>query len=187
MLEWLASIDKAIFLFINVRLANPVTDLCMPVITSDWLLRILYAIAVFLILWKGDRRLRLMVIFSALTLALTDQVVANFLKHYFERPRPCRTLPDIHLLVNCGAAFSMPSAHAANSFGQALLWGMPSRRLLPYLVTIAGVIAFSRVFVGVHYPFDVLVGTIVGGLIGAGMSLLGSYLIGRSFSQPSKN
>lgn len=186
MLEWLAALDRAIFLFINVQLANPITDFCMPIITSDWVLRVLYGIAILLILWKGDRKLRLMVIFSGLTLALTDQVVANFLKHFFERPRPCLTLPDIHLLVNCGSAFSMPSAHAANSFGQALLWGMRSKRLLPYMVMIAGVIALSRVFLGVHYPFDILVGAIVGGLIGLGMNLLGSYLIGRYATRPSK-
>ncbi|MBK7142805.1 MAG: phosphatase PAP2 family protein [bacterium] len=177
MLEWLAQIDRAIFLFLNVQAANPVTDLCMPVITSDTLLRIAYAITVILVLWKGDRRLRWTVLVSAVTLLLTDQLAANFLKNYFDRPRPCHTLPDINLLVNCGAGFSMPSAHAANAFGQAIVWGMRAKHLLWYLLGIAFVIAISRVFVGVHYPGDVLVGGGVGVLIGLLTHTLGSRWI----------
>ena len=179
MLEWLAEFDRALFYFINVQLANPVTDLVMPIFTSDTVLRVLFAIAILLILWRGDKRMRLLVIFSGLTLALTDQVVANLMKDVFERVRPCRELPDVHLLVNCGAAFSMPSAHAANSLGQALFWGYGKMKVFIWLLIVASLISLSRVFVGVHYPFDVLVGALVGAMIGMALNYIGNWAIGR--------
>lgn len=174
MLEWLATLDRAIFLFVNVQLANPVTDFCMPIITSDLVLRVLYVIAIVLLFWKGDCRIRRTVALSAVTLLLTDQIAAHLLKGFFERLRPCHTLDEINLLVNCGAGFSMPSAHAANAFGQAIVWGMRARHLIWYLFAIAFVVAISRVFVGVHYPGDVLVGMLVGASVGIAVHYFGS-------------
>jgi len=172
MLETLAAIDKAVFLFINVSLQNPVTDWAMPIITSDNLLRIGYGVAMVLLLWKGNTRLRWLVLFSALTLLLSDQMSAGFLKPLIERVRPCHTLTDIHLLVGCGGGFSMPSSHAANAFGQAALFSLTVRQTRWYLWVTACVIAISRVFVGVHYPGDVLAGTVLGILIGAAVVFL---------------
>jgi undecaprenyl-diphosphatase len=172
MLEQLAALDKAIFLFINMSLANPVTDFFMPVITSDQVLRVIYGLAIALILWRGDARLRWLALFSALTLVLTDQLSAGLMKPFFARPRPCHVLVDIHLLVGCGGGFSMPSSHAANSLGQAFLFSLTIPRLKYHLYVIAGIIAISRVFVGVHYPGDVLVGAMVGAVCGWLMAVL---------------
>lgn len=180
MLEWLASLDKAIFLFVNVQMANPVTDWLMPIITSDMVLRVLYVIAVVLLFWKGDCRIRRTIALSAVTLLLTDQIAAHLLKGLFERPRPCHTLDEINLLVNCGAGFSMPSAHAANAFGQAIVWGLRARTYLLPLLVVAFLIAISRVFVGVHYPGDVLVGMLVGASVGVAVHYFGSRWVDRS-------
>jgi undecaprenyl-diphosphatase len=60
----------------------------------------------------------------------------------------------------------MPSAHAANAFAQAILFGIQYRKVRWPLLTIAFLVAISRVFVGVHYPGDILVGAIIGGLVG---------------------
>lgn len=179
MLEWLAEIDKAIFLFINVQLANPVTDWLMPIITSDMVLRVLYAIAIVLVLWKGNCRMRWTVALSAVTLLLTDQIAAHLLKGLIERPRPCHSLEAINLLVNCGAGFSMPSAHAANAFGQATVWGLRARFYFWPLMAIAFLIAISRAFVGVHYPADILVGALVGIAAGTAIHYFGSQWIDR--------
>ena len=171
MLEFLNGIDTALFLFFNVTLANPVTDLIMPVITSEWLLRILYAVAVVLLLIFGNARLRWVVLFSVLVLVVTDQVSAGLLKPMIGRLRPCHTLDSINLLVDCGGGKSMPSSHAANAFGQAMLFALLYRRWAWPLLVFAALVAISRVFVGVHYPFDVLIGTI----IGAGAGYLGAW------------
>jgi undecaprenyl-diphosphatase len=172
MIEFLAELDRSVFLFLNMTLANPVTDFFMPVVTSDNLLRVVYGFLMALILWRGDARLRWLVLFSALTLVATDQLSSAFLKHLIERPRPCHTMVDINLLVGCGGGFSMPSSHAANAMGQAFLFSWCVPRMKYHLYLLAGVIAISRVFVGVHYPGDVIVGTIVGGACGILLAIL---------------
>ena len=166
MLETLIGLDRAIFYFINVTLANPVTDFAMPIITSDHALRALYAVAVILLLWKGDAKVRWLVLFSGIALLLADQSSAGLLKPLINRLRPCHELANIHLLVGCGGGKSMPSAHAANSFAQAVLFGMYFRRVRLGLLVVAFLIAISRVFVGVHYPGDVTVGALLGSLVG---------------------
>ena len=173
MLEALAQIDRAVFLFINMTLANPVTDFLMPIITSDMILRYLYGGAMLLCLWKGDKRLRWMVLFSALVLTIADQTSGTFIKHWIERPRPCHVMENINLLVHCGGGYAMPSAHAANSFGQAMLFGYFYRSVRWYLMGYAVLISISRIFVGVHYPGDILVGTLVG--LAAGLAGIWLY------------
>ncbi len=172
MLETLKIIDETLFLFLNFSIANPITDLIMPIITSDMLLRVGYGLTVILLLWKGDARLRWLVLFSALALLLSDQTSSKLLKPMIERIRPCHVLTDINLLVGCGGGYSMPSSHAANAFAQAALFSITVKKTKWYLWVIAGVIAISRVFVGVHYPFDVLAGTALGSLIGLIVALL---------------
>jgi undecaprenyl-diphosphatase len=175
MLEALQHIDQALFLFFNVTLANPITDLIMPVVTNDNLLRIGYVIAMLLILWRGDKRLRWMVLASLVVLTLTDQTASKLLKPLIERPRPCHVMDQINLLVGCGGGFAMPSSHAANAMGQAFLFSCANRGLKWYLYVFAGIVAVSRVFVGVHYPGDVLVGSAVGATYG----ILVTWIFGR--------
>ncbi len=162
---WLTSVDRALFFFINDSLANPVTDIFMPFVTADLNLRILYAACLIMILWKGDRRLRLAVIFSLITVALCDQLVSTLLKPLLARPRPCHEM-EVRLLVGCGAGFSMPSSHAANLFGQAFFFRKVAPFSAKYLIPLAIIVALSRVFVGVHYPADILVGAAIGTVVG---------------------
>jgi len=181
MIEWLEHIDRALFMFINVSLGNPVTDVIMPVVTSDAFLQVLYALALMLILWRGDARLRWTVMVSVFVLVLTDQTASHLLKPWIGRIRPCHVLDGINLLVGCGGGKAMPSSHAANAFGQALLFGWLYRRVRWWLVGFAAVVALSRVFVGVHYPGDILVGAVVGGVIGAaGAVVVERFKIGRN-------
>lgn len=168
-MNWLISIDKTTFLFINQSLANPATDSIMPFITADLNLKIFYGFCLFIILWKGDKRLRFAVIASLITVAISDQLSSSVLKPLFARPRPCQDL-EVHLLVACGSGFSMPSSHAANLFGQAFLFRSINPGSAKYLIPLAIVVALSRVFVGVHYPFDIIAGAALGTLVGFGLS-----------------
>jgi undecaprenyl-diphosphatase len=172
MIEFLNQIDKIVFLFMNHTLANPVTDLIMPIITSQRFLQITYGLGMLLVLWKGNARLRWMVLFSAIVLLLTDQITATYLKNWIERIRPCHTidLEQINLLVNCGAGKSLPSAHASNAFGQAVFWSFDDKKPRVYLYIFASMIGLSRIFVGVHYPGDVIAGAILGIVIGVGVA-----------------
>ncbi|MEW6411057.1 MAG: phosphatase PAP2 family protein [Candidatus Zixiibacteriota bacterium] len=166
MLENLIGLDNTLFFFINSTLANPVTDFIMPIITNDMLLRVIYGVAMALILWKGNAKLRWLVLVSAATLLLTDQVSAGLLKPILARPRPCHEFYGVHLLVGCGGGYSMPSAHAANAFGQACLFTFFYRKYGWHLYGFAALIALSRVFVGVHYPGDIFVGAVIGRVAG---------------------
>jgi undecaprenyl-diphosphatase len=165
------SLDQALFQFINQTLANPVTDFFMPLLTADLHLKIFYALCLLLILWKGDRRLRFAVIFSLIVVIITDQLSSSLLKPLFARPRPCHDMV-VHLLVKCGKGFSLPSSHAANLFGQAFFFHIVQRSYSKYLIPLAILVALSRVFVGVHYPFDILTGAALGTLIGYGIGTI---------------
>ena len=164
MLEILQQIDTSIFFFLNSTLANPVTDFLMPLITNDKGLRIIYALAMIILLWKGNKTLRWMVLGSALVILLSDQISAGLLKNWIGRLRPCHTfdINTINLLVGCGGGKSMPSSHAANAFGQAVFFSYFYKKSRVYLFTYATLIALSRVFVGVHYLSDIIVGALVG-------------------------
>ncbi len=170
MLEWLMDLDTALFLFFNVTLSNPVTNFLMPIITSDNLLRVGYGLTMIIVLWKGGARLRWLVLLSILTLTATDQLASHFFKPLIERARPCQIMENINLLVNCGAGFAMPSSHAANAFGQAAIFGLLLEKSRLPLIALASVVAFSRVFVGVHFVGDILAGALLG--IFAGMILM---------------
>jgi membrane-associated phospholipid phosphatase len=171
MIAWLAGVDKAVFIFINMTIANPVTDFIMPIVTLDLHLKIFYVVCIGGLLWRGDRRLRFAVIFSIITLTLTDQIASSIVKPLFERTRPCWDM-DVHLLVRCGAGFSMPSSHAANLFGQAYLFKKIAPSSAKFLIPFAILVALSRVFVGVHYPADIIIGAALGTLVGYGMGYL---------------
>lgn len=173
-ITWLEGLDKSVFTFINQSLANPVTDLIMPFVTLDLHLKIFYGFILLMILWRGNNRLRISIIFSLIAVLLTDQASAAWLKHVFERPRPCADM-EVHLLVNCGSGFSLPSSHAANLFGQAFFYRTVAPKSQFYLIALAIIVALSRVFVGVHYPFDILAGAALGTIIG--------YIIGTFFDK----
>lgn len=185
MLESLQAIDAELFRFINGALANPVTDFIMPIITSDWNLRIIYAVAMILLLWRGSKETRWLVAFSVLTMLIADQLASGFLKELVGRLRPCRTLDGVHLLVNCGAGKSMPSSHATNAFAQAAFFFVGFRKYGWWLFSAAALIAISRVFVGVHYPFDIAVGALLGTMVGVAMAWLNGSL--RRSKEKSKN
>ena len=98
-------------------------------------------------------------------IAASDQISAHLIKPWVERIRPCNVLENVHLLVGCTQAFSFPSAHASNLFASATLLSRNYKSLTPLFLIIAFLVSFSRIYVGVHYPFDALAGGILGFII----------------------
>lgn len=108
------------------------------------------------------------------TILLADQVTSGFMKPYFERLRPChdpRWEGIQHAYGGCGGLYGFASSHAANTFGLATFFTLQlgkKQRLMAWLFLYALLVSYTRIYLGVHYPLDVIVGAFVG--VGAGFS-----------------
>lgn len=166
MLDFLLNIDESVFFFFNKTIANSVFDGIFPFITESdhWLL---FYLATFVwLFWKGGKVGRICAVALILAVALNDAVVTKFLKEFFERERPCRALDGVRILVGCGPGKSFPSAHASNNFAAAYVFSNYFPKITILFYAIAALMAFSRVYVGVHYPADVVGGAVVGMVVG---------------------
>ena len=157
-----------LFDLLNGELTHPFLDVAMPAVTTqeNWY-PVLIGLWIALIIW-GGRRGRIAALLLVIAIALTDQITCSVLKPAFARMRPCNALPanEVRLLVGRSAAYSFPSAHASNSFAMATIvaWRLP--RLAPIAFAVAALVAYSRVYVGVHYPLDVVAGGVLGLAVG---------------------
>lgn len=166
----LQALDETLFVLINSKLANPLTDILMPALTNKGYLLILPYLA--LLLHEANKTSASLVkcyiatlLLAGVAIALSD-TTGMWLKNLFQRPRPCLIL-DTHLLVGCSTSGSMPSNHSANAFAYAVTLALFARELrklylVIYPLCLALLVAVSRVFVGVHYPSDVIVGALIG-------------------------
>ena len=169
-MEFFWNIDRALFYFCNRGLENKLFDAVMPVITDlnqHWYGLWFAGLLWLLLLLRGGKAGRIAALLLIPTVTFTDQLNSFFLKHLIVRLRPCHTLPDVHLLVGCGGGYSFPSSHAVNTFAAALVLAYFLPRWTWAFFSFAIIVAFSRVYVGVHYPSDVLGGTIIGLLCGS--------------------
>jgi undecaprenyl-diphosphatase len=169
-LQWLADLDTSLFLLVNGVAGSPVLDRVMVFVTTqDHWTPVLAGLWIALIAWGGKRG-RMAAAMLAVAVALSDQLSSAVLKPLVERVRPCNALPEnaVHLLVGRSRAFSFPSSHAANSAAAAavLAWRWP--RWAPLACAVAALVAISRVYVGLHYPGDVLGGAVLGVMCGRG-------------------
>ena len=163
------ALDIKIFFLINQTLSNPVFDSIMPLITNknNWVLIII--ILFFYLAIMNGRRGQIALVILIVVVGLTDSFSTFILKPYFGRIRPSYDIYEyINLLVGKGGKWSMPSNHAANISAIAVVLSYFYEKMKIPLYSLAVIIAFSRVYVGVHYPADVL----LGGLIGYGMAWL---------------
>lgn len=173
--------DIWLFYLINVAGGNPVFDVIMPFMTEFSNFEIPLAIAWVLLMVFGGKKGRITGVVLALTLALTDQVSSHVVKPLVQRERPCVALSDARLLMGVKTSFAFTSSHAANIFGAATALSLAYRRLAVAFFALAVVVAYSRVYVGLHYPLDVICGAALGMGFGAGVSAAASALSKRGF------
>lgn len=172
---WQSLIDKdqQWFVFLN-GLGSAAWDPFWRALSDKWVALPLYALLLYLVVREiGWKRTLLFLVFVGVLITCTDQL-ANFFKYGIQRLRPCHE-PDLEGMVrlvkdSCGGRFGYFSAHAANSFALAsffaAFWGR--RRLLwvVLLLSWALLVAYSRIYLGVHYPLDVLSGALAGVFLG---------------------
>ncbi len=178
-MNWVIEWDKKLFLWLNGFHAD---WLDLPVsIVSERLVWVPFYVAIITwLVWKQKRDALWSIVFIAAGIVLSDQITSTLMKPFFERLRPCHD-PSIshllHLVNGCGAKFGFASSHAANTFSLAtfLVLLHPGRNWVPYLMfTWATVVSYSRIYLGVHYPGDILVGALIGSAISYLLYLVGS-------------
>ncbi len=120
-----------------------------------------------------------------LSFVFADQISAHYIKPWVQRPRPCNTpgLQDaVHLIVECGSGLSFPSSHATNHFAMGVFLAATLGRRYRWVgvaaVLWATLIAYSQVYVGVHFPLDVLCGGGIGATIGGLLARLFNRRVG---------
>lgn len=169
-------------------------DGCMKIYTatSTWLPLIL---ALIFLLVKNNRfkDFLLLVVVIAAVVGLSDFISSGICKPFFERWRPTRD-PELMFLVDVvdgirGGRFGFTSSHAANSFGIAtfLLLLVKNRAFSISLIIWAAMNAFTRIYLGVHYPGDILAGTFIGVTVGWGVYRLYSYIVKKQKKNVSRD
>jgi len=184
MVETLLELDKLLFLFLN-GLGSPSYDSFWLVITNKLLNVFVYFILALYFFKKTNLKYFVFLLLSISILILFTDQFTNFIKYIISRPRPCHEedFQEFIRLVksNCGGAFGYFSGHASNSFALAFffsrLLSSELKQLPIFLFLFAFLVAYSRVYIGVHYPLDVFSGAVMGSFSGfIGYLLWGKYI-----------
>lgn len=174
MIDFFLEFDKNLFLELNSYHAEWL-DSIMMYITETLVWLPLYLVIVFFIFKVFGKKGILILVCIALTILLADQITSSLMKPFFARLRPTHD-PELENLVHIvngyrGGRFGFASSHAANTFGLALFIFLLFRertRQVRWIFVWALLVAYSRIYLGVHYPGDILVGAVVGMVCAAG-------------------
>ena len=172
MLETLLNLDGGFLLFLQDSVRNPILNSIMIFITSlgdggiIWI-----AATIALLIPKKTRKVGIMSAVARLGSLLINN---NLIKNIVQRPRPYVTFTDLQIIIPQPSEFSFPSGHTSSSFASAAVFyrHLPKKFGVPAVI-LAALIGFSRLYVGVHYPTDVLAGAVMGILL----SYMAEYLV----------
>ncbi len=171
MIEWLNDIDTRLLLFLN-SFNNSFFDMLMYYIskTSTWIP--FYIIIIFLIIRKESfKRGSVVLLFLILSVSLADFTSVHLFKEVFQRLRPCHN-QELQGLVHivhdkCGGLYGFISSHATNTFAVAMFVSLLFKNRYVWIAMLlwASIISYSRIYLGVHYPGDVIAGSLWGMII----------------------
>ncbi|AGK96256.1 phosphatase PAP2 family protein [Clostridium pasteurianum] len=152
--------DNYVLHSINKYLKNKYLDKLMPIVTAMGNVGIIWiAVAIILLLNRPYRTIGDIVI---LTLFVSTIVGEGIVKHIVKRIRPCNNGINIHLLISRPISYSFPSGHTSSSFAVAGVLSMYFHQYRIIFMSVAFLIALSRLYLYVHYPTDIIGGIIIG-------------------------
>jgi membrane-associated phospholipid phosphatase len=173
MIDALELWDRYVFEAINSGMAHPFLDWLTPLFRNAFIWAPVYVFFAAFVIRNFPPKGIYIVIFGLLTFMLSDQISAHIMKPLIARPRPCNDavmIDHVRLLIPCGSGESFPSSHAANHFAFSVfiisILPLRMRWVLPFCLLWAAGVAFAQVYVGIHYPLDVIGGAVVGSIIG---------------------
>jgi undecaprenyl-diphosphatase len=166
------SIDLAIFYFINHTISTGFLNKFFSIITNvnNWYITFLFLLG--LLFFKGGRLGKLSALGILILITITDQSSHKILKELFDRARPCNVLSDVLTPLGCTGSYSFPSNHAVNNFAAASFFATLYPGYRTILFIIASLVALSRVYLGLHYPSDIIAGAAIGFIFGYLFGLL---------------
>lgn len=177
--------DKQAMIFLN-NLGSSTFDPFWILVSEKWFWIPLYIIFLYFLYKNFNKKsLFYILLFVALGITASDQI-ANIFKFGFERLRPCHdpSLEGLLREVKCGGKFGFYSAHSSNSFFVAtyltILLGKKIKQLPYFLFVWAAIVAYSRVYLGMHFPGDIIVGAIMGILLALFFGTLAKKVIKKS-------
>ncbi len=170
MIKYILDLDTQLFLFLN-SIHYSWLDPIMELITRRDTWFPTYLVLIFYLIYRNKKEAAYQIIGIILAVALSDQLCSSFLKPLVGRLRPCHepALQGlIHMVTDCGGQFGFCSSHAANGFALAVslyfYFGKNIYTLIGFIWAIT--ISYSRIYVGVHYPLDVIFGAFIGSAFG---------------------
>lgn len=171
---WINQVDTFLFLQINTVYTNSFLDTVYPWYREGNAWIPLYLFMIIFAIQNFPKKAFAWILFVVITLILTDQISSSWVKPFFQRPRPCSDpliMSQVRLLLDhCSGGFSFTSSHATNHFGFAVFLYMTMGPIIGKwkyaLLVWAASISYGQIYVGVHYPLDILCGAILGSCIG---------------------
>lgn len=180
MIDQLISFDQDAFLAINQGLSNAFFDWLMPILRNRYTWTPLYLFIVIFCIRNYGKKGVFIIVFLLITFGISDHVSSSIIKKSVERVRPCRDVEfkdQVNVLVRCSGGYSFTSSHATNHFAISVVLIMVFYHRWKHILWLglswAAIISFAQVYVGVHYPLDIIGGALLGGTIG--------YLTGLGF------
>jgi len=178
------NLDYELFQFLNGSLHTAFLDPIMVFLTdSDRVMHgTILAMVTYLIFQKGSKKAWIFVFGAIIAFGIADSLAYRVFKPYFGRVRPAniayfadgvnQLLLHARFLLGNNNSLSTPSNHAANMFAQATYWSLIYPKWAKILFPIGFLIAYTRIYVGVHYPFDIFLGAVLGTAVAIGVYLL---------------
>ncbi len=177
--------DRYWFQKINTDWTNSFLDSVFPWWRNQNTWLPLYLFLLLFVFMNFGWRIWKWVVTVALTVTLTDQFSSHLIKLWIQKPRPCQDplmMDHVRLLIGCPGNPGFTSSHATNHFGAACLFYFTLKPVLKnwsnWWFFWAATVSYAQIYVGIHYPLDVVGGTVFGSIIGSGMAALYNHYVG---------